>query len=186
VVRNQTAHQLKSDGWSCAFRVMRFLEHFLNGSSMEEINAAPIPQEVLARKLSVYYQFLSQKLIKPPENCKMFFEHSLEGKSIIQLRNMMQGICDKGWAKKQKNKNFLNNQQQIECILIKLWLMEQQEPGAFVQFVQEMGKGKDSFTPNQRRFLARALDRMEWTREAIVQNFCSTYFKETKHPISPD
>lgn len=186
VVRNQTAHQIEADGWSCGFRVMRFLEHFLNGSSMEDINATPIPQKVLARKLSDYYHFLFDEFIKPPEKFEFFFESSLADKPVVQLRNMMQAACRKGWDNKLDDRSFLANQHQIECILIKLWLKDQEKPGTFAVFVQAMGRGKDPFQENHRRFLDQALRRMEWTRQAIVNQLYSTYFKETGHAISPD
>jgi hypothetical protein len=186
VVRNKAAHQLKADGWSCAFRVMRFLEHFLDGASMEDFDRAPIPEQVLARKLSVYYHFLAEEFVKPPVGFEMFFNITLDDRTVIQLRNLLQTACRKGWEKKEEEASFLTNQQQIECILIKLWLMEQKQPGVFREFVNEMGKGQAIFSSNQRNFLSQALTRMEWTREAIVNLFTSTYFKETGEPISPD
>jgi len=185
VVLNKKAHQLEADGWSCAFRVMRFLEHFFGGSSMEDINATPIPQEVLARKLSDYYHFLADEFVKPPEDFQLFMDVTLQDKTVAGLRNMMQAACRKGCVKKLDAESFLDNQRQIECILIKLWLMEQEKPGTFVGFVQEMGKGI-AFKPNQRRFLDQALRKMEWTREAIVNQLYNTYFAETRHAISPD
>ena len=65
VVRNKEVHQLKAkeDTWSCGFRVMCFVEHFLDGASMEHFDATPISEQDLARRYAIYNDFLLQELV---------------------------------------------------------------------------------------------------------------------------
>ena len=182
VICNKKTPQKGLDGWRCAFEVLYFLEHFLAGSSMDNVDAVPLPMESLARRLEVYYNFLKGVQCAIPEGFKLFYDISLDDKSVKQLKNLMQNACTNGWVKKSEGSSVVEFQKQIECILIKLWMMEQKKHGTFQELVNEMG----DFTTNQRRFLDGALNRIDWTREAISGHFRHVYYETMRHPISPD
>ena len=182
IICNKKTPQKGVDGWRCAFEVLYFLEHFLAGSSMDNVDAAPLPVESLARRLEVYYNYLKGVQCDIPKRFKLFFEITLDDKSEKELKNIMQNSCRKGWVKKGEGGRVIEYQNQIECILIKLWMMEQKKWGVFKNFVDEMG----DFTTNQRRFLDGALNRIDWSRKAISNRFRSVYYETTKHPVSPD
>lgn len=182
VICNKKTPQKGVDGWRCAFEVLYFLEHFLAGSSMDNVDAAPLPMESLARRLDVYYNFLKGVQCAIPKSHRMYFDVVLDDKPVKQLKNFMQNACTNGWVKKSEGSSVLEHQKQIECILIKLWMMEQKKRGTFQEFVDEMGE----FTTNQRRFLDGALNRIDWAREAISGHFRHVYYETMRHPISPD
>jgi len=181
-VCNKRTSQKDVDGWSCAFRVLYFLEHFLAGSSMDNVDAAPLPAESLARRLEVYYDFLNGVQCAIPERFKIFFDFVLEDKSEKQLKTLMQNACTNGWVKKDIMANTIEFEKQIECILIKLWMREQKKRGRFQVFVYEMY----DFTTSQRRFLDGVLNRIDWSREAISTRFREVYYEIQGHAISPD
>jgi len=182
IICNKKTSQKEVDGWSCAFRVLYFLEHFLAGSSMDNVDAAPLPAESLARRLEVYYNCLKDVQCAIPKGFTMFIDVVLDDKSEKQLKHIMQNSCTNGWVKKSEGGSVLEYQKQIECILIKLWMMEQKKQGTFKNFVDEMG----DFTTNQRRFLDGTLTRINWSREALSNRFLSVYYETTGHPVSPD
>lgn len=182
VIKNKTTPQKDQDGWSCAFHVMYFLESLLEGSSMEDVEVEPLSQESLASRLTNYYQYLCDEQEKIPTSHRLYFEVSLDDKNISQLKSLMKTVCSNGWIKKTNGQDKQNHMRQVECILIKMWLMQKQESSTFIDFIKKMG----DFTTNQRRFLHQALERMEWSRDAMVRLFYQTYFNYYKCSISPD
>ncbi|MCB1110161.1 MAG: hypothetical protein KDK64_04215 [Chlamydiia bacterium] len=182
VVSNKKTPQKEQDGWSCAFFDWYFLEHFLAGSSMEDIDAAPLLQESLARRLATYYEDLRRELVEIPADYQFFYQMSLEDKDVIGLKNLMQVACRKGWEDREDSRQKITAKTQIECILIRLWILQEGDPDTFRKLVQAM----ENFTDSQRRFLDLALSGMEWQREAATKLLYSTYYEIKGHPISPD
>ncbi|MGE0832770.1 MAG: hypothetical protein AB7N99_08990 [Simkaniaceae bacterium] len=182
VVSNQRPHQKDADGWSCAFRVKYFVEHFLNGSGMDDFDAAPLPPESLARRLSAYYHFLKDEMTKIPQEFVLFYQVSLDEKTPQVLKNLLKIACRNGHQAKQELRKITEARGQITCILVKLWELEQQTPGSMLDCVKEMG----DFNDNQRRFLDGTLNQMDWQREGISGLFRQVYLDYHKHVISPD
>ncbi len=174
VIRNKNTSQKVLEDWSSAFRVAYFLEHFLEGSSMDNVDAARLPLQSLARRLDVYYRFLYDSQCYVPEEYQPFYE-GLEGSSVGQLKDIMQNACTNGWKDGPK---FLN---QIKCILVKLWVMEQEKRGTFTNFVREMEK----FTNIEREFLNLMLAGIGVQKGAIVNRFRDAYFSFYGEPIEP-
>jgi hypothetical protein len=172
--RNENTSQKVLEGWSSAFRVAYFLEHFLQGSSMDNVDDARLPLESLARRLDVYYKFLYSSQCSIPEDSQPYFE-ALEGESVEALKDRMQGACTNGWDDAPK---FAS---QIECILVKLWETEQKSPGTFTGFAGEM----NNFTVDERGFLSEILEDIGRQKGAIVNRLQGAYFDLYGKTIDP-
>ena len=122
------------------------------------------------------------RLVKIPIGGEVFFNFILKDKSVIDLKKIMQMACKNGLRNKQ---NSFAYQQQIECILLKLWLMDPQSSEKFIEFVKHMYDECSPFSLPEREFLFQALMRMEWTRELIVTRFTSIHFEQTGETILP-
>ena len=175
VIRNKNTSQKVLEDWSSAFRVTYFLEHFLEGASMDNVDNARLPLKSLARRLDVYYHFLYDSQCSIPEGWQLFYDGALEGQSVEQLKNLMQNACKNGWDDAPK---FTN---QIKCILVKLWAMEQEKRGTFTNFVREMRE----FTEGEREFLGTILGEIEGKKGAIVNRLNEAYFSLYGQTIDP-
>jgi len=175
IIRNKNTSQKVLEDWSSAFRVAYFLEHFLEGSSMDNVDAARLPLQSLARRLDVYYRFLYDSQCSVPEEYQPFYE-GLEGSSVGQLKDLMQNACTNGFGDVEKFSN------QIQCILVKLWETEQNSRGTFTNFAREMR----AFTEGERGFLNMILQDVGRTKGAIVNRLNEAYFSEYGRTIDPE
>lgn len=176
VIHNKSTSQKVLEDWSSAFRVAYFLEHFLEGSSMDNVDAARLPLKSLARRLDVYYHFLYDSQCSIPEDWQLFYDGALEGQSVEQLKNLMQNACKNGFGDMEKFSN------QIQCILVKLWAMEQEKRGTFTEFARAMRE----FTEGERAFLNMILEDVGRTKGAIVNRLNEAYFSEYGKTIDPE
>jgi hypothetical protein len=174
IIRNKNTSQKVLEDWSSAFRVAYFLEHFLEGSSMDNVDAARLPLKSLARRLDVYYRFLYDSQCSVPEEYQPFCE-GLEGNSVGQLKDLMQNACTNGFDDFEKFSN------QIQCILVKLWETEQKSRGTFTNFAREMR----AFTNDERNFLSMILEGVGRAKGAIVNRLNEAYFDEYGQTIDP-
>jgi len=173
-IRNKNTSEKALEDWSSAFRSVYFLEHFLQGSSMDNVDDARLPLKSLARRLDVYYKFLYGSQCSIPEGSQLYFEE-LDGESVEALKDRMQGACTSGWDDAEK---FAS---QIECILVKLWETEQKRPGTFTNFAGEM----NDFTEGERDFLNTVLDEIGGQKGAIVNRLHGAYFDLYGKTIDP-
>lgn len=162
--------QSQKDGWSCAFHVTHFLEGFLSST-----DPTPLCEEVLLSKFKSYYEDLLKQLVIPPDS---IFYQLIENYSLDQLLNCFTNALPIGVDKSIKNDQKI----QIECILIKLWMLQQKDPATFNTFVKKL----DQLTPNQRRGLDQVLNEVDWLRQALASLFRESYIKEYQQVISPD
>ena len=176
VIRNKNTSQKVLEDWSSAFRVTYFLEHFLEGASMDNVDNARLPLKSLARRLDVYYHFLYDSQCSIPEDWQLFYDGALEGQSVEQLKNLMQNACKNGFDDVEKFSN------QIQCILVKLWAMEQEKRGTFTEFARAM----ENFTEGERGFLSMILEDVGGTKGAIVNRLNEAYFSLHGKTIDPE
>lgn len=168
---------------------MYFLEHFLNNSSMDDVDQAPIPQESLARRLGTYYGFLLGEQNKVPSGYETFYVANVEGINSEQLALLLNRACVQGKTLKRPDQEAdrLNYRKQIECILVRL-----NREGNSKAVILELFGGinivkRDSaeLYRKDRIFLAETLQRQRWSREAIVDLFYETYLQHYGHPVDP-
>ena len=186
-LRNQHCPQKEKEGegWSCAFQVLYFLENFLRGDALSTIDASPQPKKEVARRFSSYFSFLKAELVKIPEGYEIFYNSVLEGKPLTQLATLLTTQCKNGWLAQdgENQKEVTKCSTRVECILIKLWELQEEDDDktVFPTFIQQL-----DLTKSQRRFLDKAVGKIQWSREAISNLFFETYLQVKGGPVSPD
>lgn len=185
VIRNKHLSQGEDDGWSCAFQVIYFLEHFLNNSSMDDMDHAPIPQESLARRLGTYYEFLLEEQNKVPNGYEAFYETNIQEADTERLAFLLNRACVEG--KKLKGADQVEQRQnfrkQIECILVRL-SREENSKATMLELFRTLKGGEELFRKD-RIFLADTLKEQEGSRGAIVDLFYTTYNEHYRHVLDP-